>query len=83
MTGSGEASWADVAQEVMNECRERGRPFAQVKPIGSSQYPTKARRPLDSRLDCSKLQQCYGWTAPHWQISLAAVVAELLDKDAS
>jgi dTDP-4-dehydrorhamnose reductase len=83
IAGSGDASWADIAQAVMKECRERGRPYAQVKRIRTGEFPTKARRPLDSRLNCSKLQRCYGWVAPNWQDSLSAMMAELLDADAT
>ena len=79
IAGSGEASWADVAEEVMDVCRQRGHQHAQVMRIVSGEFPVKARRPHDSRLNCSKLLQFYGWSAPQWQASLAAIVGELVD----
>lgn len=75
----GEASWADVAEAVFTErTRCGGNPIA-VKRIATKDYPTPARRPVNSRLDCSKLATRHGIVLPHWRPSLAACVERLLD----
>lgn len=78
MTGSGEASWADFATEIFIHSARCGGPVAQVKRIATSQYPTPARRPANSRLDCSKLENLYGVRLPGWKQSAAAAVERLL-----
>jgi dTDP-4-dehydrorhamnose reductase len=48
-----------------------------VAAITTADYPTPARRPADSRLDCSKLAQTFGVRLPPWQESLGPTVAAL------
>ncbi len=78
MTGSGEASWADFAAQVFAASVARGGPVARVKPIATTEYPTPARRPANSRLDCSRLAAAHGVRLPDWRVSAEAVVARLL-----
>ncbi len=51
--------------------------FARLVPIPSSEYPTPAARPKNSRLDCSKLAQSFQCKLPDWKMSLAAVIREI------
>lgn len=78
MSAAGEAVWADVAEAVFVE-RERlgGKPIA-VKRIATADYPTPARRPANSRLDCSKLAARHGVALPAWHASLPVCVERLL-----
>lgn len=76
--GSGETSWAGLAQAVFAASAQLGGPSARVRPIATTEYPTPARRPANSRLDCSLLAARYGLRLPHWQDSVQACVAELL-----
>jgi dTDP-4-dehydrorhamnose reductase len=48
-----------------------------VEDIPSTAYPTPARRPLNSRLDCSALAADFGITQPDWRAGLARVISEL------
>ena len=57
--------------------REPAAKLATVEPIPTSEYPTPAKRPMNSRLDCGKLERTFGWRMPEWRESLAAVVALL------
>jgi dTDP-4-dehydrorhamnose reductase len=77
---SGEATWFSFAQEFLRLARETrpGTKIARLAPIPTSEYPTPARRPANSRLNCSRLQQVFGITMPPWQQSAAEVVAEIL-----
>jgi dTDP-4-dehydrorhamnose reductase len=79
-TGGGEASWADFAQAIFAASAAQGGRSARVKPITTAEYPTPARRPANSRLDCSRLAACHGIRLPHWRGSTAAVVARLVQE---
>ena len=78
MTGAGEASWADFAEAIFAEAAARGRRLTRVKRIATADYPTAARRPVNSRLDNGKLSRVYGLTLPAWRASLAACCARLI-----
>lgn len=67
MAAMGEASWAGFAEAVFDGARARGAPSARVKPIATSEYPTPARRPANSRLDCTRLREVFGVSLPHWR----------------
>jgi dTDP-4-dehydrorhamnose reductase len=79
VTGTGEASWAEFAQEVFDLAAEHGRPRVRVRPITTADYPTAARRPANSRLSTRKLAHVYGLALPPWRHSLRACVARLLN----
>ena len=76
--GQGETSWAGFARAIFGESAQRGGPVAHVTAIPSRAYPTKARRPANSRLDCSRFAEKFGHRAPPWQQSLPIVVERLL-----
>jgi dTDP-4-dehydrorhamnose reductase len=78
MTGSGEATWADLAEEVFNAATRLGRAPVRVKRITSAEYPTPARRPKNSRLDNSRLNQDFGIILPDWRVSARACVDRLV-----
>ncbi|MFG1478009.1 dTDP-4-dehydrorhamnose reductase [Xanthobacter sp. V4C-4] len=72
-SGAPDVSWADFAREI----------FAQaglattVTDIPTSAYPTPARRPANSRMDCSALAAAFGIGRPDWRSGLAAVLSDL------
>jgi dTDP-4-dehydrorhamnose reductase len=71
--GAPVVSWADFAKEIMAlaqlPCRIEG--------IASSEYPTRAQRPLNSRLDCTSFEQEFNMSRPDWQAGLKAIIGEL------
>lgn len=77
MSGSGETNWANFAKQVFAFSAESGGKKISVKEITTNQYPTPARRPANSRLDCSKLEKVYGIKLPEWQVSTRVVVTAL------
>lgn len=79
MTAYGETSWAGFAEAILAASRDHGGPWASVRHIATADYPTPARRPANSRLDCSKLEQRHGIRLPAWQESAPAIVASLTD----
>lgn len=70
LTAQGETSWFGFAQAIAEQLKARGLPCAELLPIPSSEYPTPARRPLNSRLDCSRLAREWQVSQPHWQQAL-------------
>lgn len=83
LAGTGSTHWAGLAAHVFDVSREAGGPFASVREITTADYPTKARRPANSRLATDRLHQAFGWQAPEWQASCAHVVRQLLGVDAA
>ncbi|KPF71495.1 dTDP-4-dehydrorhamnose reductase [Bosea sp. AAP35] len=78
MSAAGEAVWADVAEAIFAERQRHGGKPVAVKRIATSDYPTPARRPANSRLDCSKLAQAHGVHLPEWRSSLGPCITRLL-----
>ena len=76
LTAQGETSWFGFAQAIGEALREQGKPCAHLLPIPSSAYPTPAARPLNSRLDCSRLQREWGVSQADWQTALRECLAE-------
>ncbi|NBB09014.1 dTDP-4-dehydrorhamnose reductase [Pseudomonas sp. SLFW] len=76
LTASGETSWAGFAGAIGQELIKVGKPCATIEPIPSSAYPTPAKRPLNSRLDCSRLQQEWGVSQPDWHAALLECLAQ-------
>lgn len=75
LTNRGETSWFGFAQAIGDRLRASGKPCAKLQPIPTSDYPTPARRPLNSRLDCSKLERNWNVRLPDWQTALDACLA--------
>jgi len=77
LAGEGSTTWAGLARHVFDQSAALGGPFAAVEEVTTAQYPTKARRPKNSRLSCEKLAAALGWRPPAWQDSCGQVVARL------
>lgn len=73
-----ETTWYDFAEAVFAELHERGRARPIVHAISSAEYPTRARRPANSRLSSAKLEAAFGVRLPHWRDNLREIVTELL-----
>ncbi|WLH68804.1 dTDP-4-dehydrorhamnose reductase [Pseudomonas sp. FP2309] len=76
LTARGETSWFGFAQAIAEHLRADGKACAELEAIPSSAYPTPARRPLNSRLNCSRLQQQWQVSQPPWQDALRECLAE-------
>lgn len=75
--GSGFASWCDVARCIFREADRHALPAADVNAISSEEYPTAATRPMNSRLDCSKLSRVFGIGFPEWQHGVSDCVRRI------
>jgi dTDP-4-dehydrorhamnose reductase len=76
LTAQGQTSWFGFAQAIGEALRQQGKPCATLLPIPSSDYPTPAARPLNSCLDCRRLQLDWGVRQPDWQTALRECLAE-------
>ena len=72
-SGAPDVSWADFAREIFAQANVS----CDVTDIPTSAYPTPAKRPLNSRMDCSALEATFGIKRPDWREGLARVLAEL------
>jgi dTDP-4-dehydrorhamnose reductase len=77
LAGGGETNWSGFARHILDTSRAFGGPHASVRDIATSDYPTKARRPANSRLSSAKFAGVFGWQAPGWRVSAESVVRRL------
>lgn len=80
IAGTGETSWCGFAREIFAQSEKRDGPTAKVHPITTEQYSTPARRPANSRLNCTKLKRVFGIALPDWREGTADCVARLVKK---
>lgn len=71
--GAPDTSWADFARAIMARA---GLP-CRIEDIPSTDYPTPAKRPANSRMDCSAFTGAFGVARPDWRVGLDAIVKEL------
>ncbi|HBW08260.1 MAG: dTDP-4-dehydrorhamnose reductase [Pseudomonas sp. BICA1-14] len=82
LTASGETSWYGFACSIAEQLRQQGRLRAEITPILSKDYPTAAQRPLNSRLNCARLQHDWGIRLPDWETALHECLAQSRHFDA-
>lgn len=78
MSGRGEASWADFAEEIFRVSASKGGPSAAVGRISTVEYPTPAKRPANSRLSNFTLRATHAVELPSWQKSVHDIVERLV-----
>lgn len=76
LTASGETSWHGFAEAIVDWLRATGQPVKcqRVVAIGTADYPTPAKRPAYSVLDCSRLRKTFGIAMPDWREQLRLCV---------
>ena len=75
-SGAPDVSWADFAMEILTEAERN----VSVTPIPTTDYPTLARRPLNSRMDCGATERAFLITRPDWRNGLKEILKELQEK---
>lgn len=76
--GGGATTWHGFAAEIFRDAKRRGMKGPRVlAPIATEAYPTPARRPRNSALDCNKVRKTYGIVARPWQEALAECLDEI------
>ena len=76
--GAGAATWHELANATFAAAMRHGRRAPNVEPITTQEWPTRAVRPPDSRLDCSRLAAVFGLHLPAWQDSVRRTVDTIL-----
>ena len=71
--GSPATSWADFARAIMDAAGLS----CVITDIPTSAYPTPAKRPLNSRLDCRATEAAFGIPRPDWRAGLAGIITDL------
>ncbi len=81
LAAAGETSWCGYARHVIDFARRHGQRLAvaEVAAIPTADFPTPARRPLNSRLDCRRLQHAFDLALPPWQQGVERMLTEILD----
>lgn len=84
LAAAGATSWHGYASHVIAFARKQPGQAIKVTPeaiaaVPSSAFPTPARRPLNSRLNCDKLQRTFGLTLPAWQSGVDRMLTEVLE----
>ena len=82
LAARGETSWNGYAKQVLAQALSAQTAIKiiakEITPVASSAFPTPARRPLNSRLDTTLLQETFGLRMPDWQNGVNRLLAEIL-----
>jgi dTDP-4-dehydrorhamnose reductase len=82
LAAAGETSWHEYARFVIEHASAAGLQLKvkqnRINPIATSDYPTPAKRPHNSRLGTGKLQSSFGLYLPQWQAGVARMLDEII-----
>jgi dTDP-4-dehydrorhamnose reductase len=74
LAAGGQANWHEFASRIIELMPEAEQKCRAVEKITTPEYPTPAKRPPYSVLDCGKLQKTFGLRLPDWETSLRQVL---------
>jgi dTDP-4-dehydrorhamnose reductase len=79
LCAAGQCTWFDFAGAIFARAQAAGllEQVPRLVPIATADYPTPARRPAYSVLDCSKIRDAFGLHLPSWTEGLNSVIGEL------
>lgn len=82
---AGETSWNGYARFVLGQAQSLGWELkagpTQVKPTSTANYPTPAKRPLNSRLDTARLRTAFGLVLPNWEFQVVRMLKEITGRN--
>jgi len=78
LTGGGETTWHGFAKEIFRLAEDRGIKPVKLNPITTADYPTPARRPAYSVLDCSKIESTFAIKPEPWENALARAIVPII-----
>ncbi len=81
LANAGSTTWHGLAKEIMVASAKRGGPSVPVVPIATPDFLTRARRPINSCLDTTKIAQDYGIKLRPWRDAVDAIVNDLLESN--
>jgi dTDP-4-dehydrorhamnose reductase len=74
LASAGRTTWHGFAQAIVDRVPAGARRCRAVTPISAAEYPTPARRPANSVLNCDRLERVFGLRLPDWRVSLDQVL---------
>lgn len=77
-TGTTDATWFEFANAIVEKAPVRRSKNTEVVPICTADYPTSARRPADTRLNCAAIRQNFAVSSRSWQDGLAETLSQLI-----
>jgi len=82
VTSMGDTDWFHYACFIVEEAMRLGLKTAMtskdIKPISSDAYPTLAKRPMNSRLDTTKIKKTFMLELPHWEVEVKRILKALI-----
>jgi dTDP-4-dehydrorhamnose reductase len=82
VSSDGETNWFEYASLIASDLIKLNIKIKcgpdQIRPILTSGYPTAAKRPLNSRLNCEKLKKTFMLELPHWESEVKKVLREII-----
>jgi dTDP-4-dehydrorhamnose reductase len=81
LVNAGAVSWHGFAEAIFSLAAPWRGPSPEIAAITTAEYPTPARRPANSVLQCSRIAAAYGIVPRTWREALADVIAELYAPD--
>jgi dTDP-4-dehydrorhamnose reductase len=78
LTGAPHTSWHGFAEAILDQAAQRGHPRPRLTPITTAEYPTRARRPADARLDCERIGAIHGIVPADWRVALGRCLDTLV-----
>lgn len=82
LVSSGETNWCEYARVIVSEALASGRSLKldpdAIRGIPSSEYPTAAKRPANSRLDTRKVRDRFNVDLPHWQTGVGHILQQIV-----
>jgi dTDP-4-dehydrorhamnose reductase len=78
--GDGATTWHGFAATAVGKYSELAGKLVNVRAITTTEYPTRTKRPANSRLDCSKFEQAFGLRANFWRSEVEDTVERLVPK---
>lgn len=79
LAASGQTTWYEYANLVIDHARNIGKELlvTEIKPIGTLDYPTPAKRPYNSRLSTAKFRDSFDLVLPKWQQGVIRMLDEI------
>lgn len=81
LTGTGEATWYGLTKKIFDQAQACGRHVPPLAAIGTADYPTPARRPANSVLDCTKTDREFGVKLRPWPDAVADCVFRVIENE--
>lgn len=80
LAGRDPMTWYEFASKIVSLSRANGGPFAEIDPIATTEYPTRAERPANSQLSTRRLKTVFGVELPPTEASLVSCLKRVIEE---